>query len=349
MTNRMTIATANDRQTRIRASIVAQAMGDAMGYAVEFNRSVTPRNVRVRSPFDALEGDIVARFSDDTQMAYAVADALTRDDVRTSEEAAVSVALRIAEWYDSPLGGTHRAPGNACSMGARALIRMRDAGTIEEQWHLAGKPDGKGCGIVMRSAPFGWLDCAPRFAAELSAQTHRSPCARAQGAAMTAAVARAIECPEDPFEVAQSALYAAVEEDEYTARLIQEAMYAAQQRRVIAIHNVEHALDIDCDVLGKWEGWRGDEAIAAALYCFLVHPQDIRSCLVLAANTIGDSDSLAAVAGAVAGAYLGEVPEEWLPAVECLDELLDVADACARRSAPEDVFGEEPETETETI
>lgn len=319
------IRTGDSFHDQIRAGLVAQAMGDAMGYAVEFNRGVSPTRVLIRSPFDAMRpGQSVARFSDDTQMAYAVALGLL--DADGPDDIPITIARRIVEWYDRPLGGSHRAPGGACSMGARRLKQMMATGQLEREWTRAGKPDAKGCGVVMRALPYAWFDLHPDLAADLSLQTHRSDCARAQGAGMLAAVNTALDQPEDPFDIAQVTLEVCVRYDEETASMVAEAMSMALRRRSLSARRAQEALALDVDLLGRFEGWRGDEALAAALYCFLVHPHDMKACLTLAANTIGDSDSIAAVAGALSGSYLADVPHDWTHTVECLDELLDVAD-----------------------
>ena len=52
-------------------------------------------------------------------------------------------------------------------------------------------------------------------------------------------------------------------------------------------------------------GWSADEAIAAAVYIFVRHPDDINAALTEAVNTPGDSDSIATLVGALVGARLG--------------------------------------------
>lgn len=52
-------------------------------------------------------------------------------------------------------------------------------------------------------------------------------------------------------------------------------------------------------------GWAADEALAAAFYIFVRNPKDIKAALAQAVNTPGDSDSIAALVGALVGAYNG--------------------------------------------
>src|SRR5690606_22183692 len=57
--------------------------------------------------------------------------------------------------------------------------------------------------------------------------------------------------------------------------------------------------------LARLEGWAAHEAIAAAVYLFVRHPDDPRAAILEGANTPGDSDSLATLAGALCGARAG--------------------------------------------
>jgi ADP-ribosylglycohydrolase len=71
-------------------------------------------------------------------------------------------------------------------------------------------------------------------------------------------------------------------------------------------------------------GWIAEEAFAAGLYCFLLLPGDAQAVVRRAACSSGDSDSIAALAGAFAGAYhgAGAWPEEWVRDTEYRDRLL---------------------------
>jgi ADP-ribosylglycohydrolase len=89
-------------------------------------------------------------------------------------------------------------------------------------------------------------------------------------------------------------------------------------------------------VLG--EAWTGDEAVASAPYCFCRSPEDYRATVLTGANTVGDSDSIACIAGAISGAYNGvdAIPQKWRLQVENASYLLQIAaellDASCRSS-----------------
>jgi hypothetical protein len=71
------------------------------------------------------------------------------------------------------------------------------------------------------------------------------------------------------------------------------------------------------------EGWVAEEALATGLLCFLLFPDEPVAALRRAALTGGDSDSVACLAGAFAGACHGldAWPEEWLGRIEYRDRL----------------------------
>ena len=81
------------------------------------------------------------------------------------------------------------------------------------------------------------------------------------------------------------------------------------------------------ETLERLEGWAAHEAIAAAVYIFTRHPDDPAAAILEGANTPGDSDSLATLAGAAdrkGSAFCGidALPADWVGDVERSEELL---------------------------
>jgi hypothetical protein len=71
-----------------------------------------------------------------------------------------------------------------------------------------------------------------------------------------------------------------------------------------------------CHLLGG--GWIGEEAVACALWCVLKTGGDFRASVLRGANSSGDSDSIACIAGSIAGALGGHecLPANWVREVE---------------------------------
>jgi hypothetical protein len=71
-------------------------------------------------------------------------------------------------------------------------------------------------------------------------------------------------------------------------------------------------------------GWIAEEALSAAVLCFLLYPEDPVKVIQRGACTSGDSDSIACIAGALAGAYKGLQgwPPDWVDRIEYHDDLM---------------------------
>jgi ADP-ribosylglycohydrolase len=81
------------------------------------------------------------------------------------------------------------------------------------------------------------------------------------------------------------------------------------------------------------EGWVGEEAVALALYSFLRNTDSYKKVIIRGANTNGDSDSIACIAGSISGAYLGidAIPSEWVKRIEKSSYLEDLAQRLAAK------------------
>ena len=81
------------------------------------------------------------------------------------------------------------------------------------------------------------------------------------------------------------------------------------------------------------EGWVAEEAVALALYCVLRYPDDYVAIVRRGANSSGDSDSIACIAGGISGALLGldAIQTDWRQLCENHDYLIDVADRLAAK------------------
>jgi len=76
-----------------------------------------------------------------------------------------------------------------------------------------------------------------------------------------------------------------------------------------------------CTLTGA--GWVAEEAFATALFCFLLYPDDPVKTIQRAAYSSGDSDSIACIAGAFAGAKHGKQAWslEWIQGIEYYNQL----------------------------
>ncbi len=283
---------------RFRGCIIGLAVGDALGHPTEFVPSV--RAIRARwgdrgvTTFEATEDHPPGTFTDDTQMSIAAARALIRAGHAGTDRLMTTLADEFVAWSKSPQND--RAPGGACMSGCFALA----AGT---NWRRAGVARSKGCGAAMRAAPFGLYfdddaDALVRAAASQSALTHRHPTGIASSVAAAAAVASAlqtdslaglVESVRAHVERVDEQLLIDVGCEPTLARSIGAREMLASLDRVEQTIGVE--TDDVCSLLG-------------GLWCVLRAQGDFRAAVLLGANTSGDSDSIACIAGAEESADL---------------------------------------------
>ncbi|MFO7761888.1 MAG: ADP-ribosylglycohydrolase family protein [Thermodesulfobacteriota bacterium] len=288
--------------------IFGLAIGDAIGAPVEF---IGLDEIQQRYGSEGItKPPVPALYTDDTQMTIAITEALIRQgecDVETIMEA---VREEFVDWRHSP--DNNRAPGNACLIGVSQMERGI-------HWSESGIPDSKGCGSAMRVATIGYLyqdnpSKLKEVAAITSMSTHGHPTATASavGAAYLVKLALENHAPENIIPSLLSFTQGiSTEFDQHISRI----------ESCLSWQDEEEALEY----LGR--GWIGEEAVALALYCFLRYPDDYRSAVIRAANTNGDSDSIACIAGSISGAYLGaeRIPPEWKSRIEKADYLKDLA------------------------
>ncbi|MGW7429294.1 ADP-ribosylglycohydrolase family protein [Streptomyces sp. NPDC054861] len=319
--------------------LLGLALGDAMGYPTEF--LTMERITATFGPWHTMEmplsaGDVV-RVTDDTQMTLAVAEALADVTVsprvaggawgaaQTFTPAQVEEALRrhFVTWLRSP--DNDRAPGQTCLDACAGLergVRWQDATVI----------NSKGCGANMRVAPVALV---PGLTAEQrsgiaqlqAAMTHGHPTALAASDLTAHAVwLLAHGCALDEL-IPQLRLHATQSRRKYHEAWLGDLAHKAGapdpetyiafgwDECLRALDTVADALrdpDVDrdpCEAVGA--GWIAEEALATALYCFLVVDGYARRAIQRGTHSSGDSDSIAALAGAFAGAKHG--PAYWLP------------------------------------
>jgi ADP-ribosylglycohydrolase len=305
---------------RYEGAVLGAAIGDAMGHPTEFVGSFG--EIRRRWPRNGVtgfelwwerDGRRFAPYTDDTQMAEVVLRTLLdgRDEGLGLEATMERMAAGFVAWMDAPQGG-HRAPGNACMRGSRALA----AGV---HWREAGGPADGGCGSVMRAYPFGLVFAhdraeAEHWAVEHSYLTHGDPIALAACAGMAMGVAGAL-AGDEPETIAAAVVEAAGRHSSPTGRMIEQAASEA-------LGGVEPEVTLE-----RLQGWAAHEAIAAGVYVFLRHPDGPRAGILEAANSPGDSDSIATLAGALTGARcgVGALPADWVRDVERSAELRALA------------------------
>ncbi|MER8434213.1 ADP-ribosylglycohydrolase family protein [Mesorhizobium caraganae] len=316
---------------RIYGCLLGGACGDALGAPVEFLKleEITSRyGPEGITGFDAAYGTLGA-ITDDTQMTLFTVEGLIRAAVRFAERGICHppgvVHHAYRRWLmtqDQPfeylkshgdLDGwlihekrlwARRAPGNTC------LSALRAGGPFRE----TAANNSKGCGTVMRDAPFGFVDLHNPWrvftlAAETARTTHGHPSASLSSGALATIIA---------FLAQGRALLEAVEQ---TLSLLKTSPGA---------HEVENALRLALRLseAADWRerlhdlggGWVAEEALAISVLCALA-TDNSREAIISAVNHSGDSDSTGSITGNLVGAWYGPaaLPNEWVDQVELRD------------------------------
>jgi ADP-ribosylglycohydrolase len=329
-----------------RGSLLAGAVGDALGAPIEFLSTAAilerygPNGVTDYVNHSAGAGSI----TDDTQMTLFTAEALIRAHAqrRRNGQADVRHALQLAYqrwlhtqnvpwerargprattqepdgWLITNRGLFHRrAPGSTCFASLENYGRTGDIGSFTHQLN-----DSKGCGGVMRAAPAALWSDDPGEVFELGAVS----------AALT---------HSHPSGYLSAGTLAVIVQQLLTGAALDAAIAAARAQLVRWPGHEEQATVLDAAValaaqgnptaakvesLGS--GFVGESALAIAVYAALI-TQDPNTALLVAVNHSGDSDSTGAVCGNIVGAHYGEraINPGWLARLELREVIEQVA------------------------
>lgn len=327
---------------KIRGCLFGAAFGDALGARTEFVR--TAQAIREMFPPDGPRSPAQNNWliTDDTQMMLAVGDALLSAGTQDARAVARALSEEFVRWYHDP--ENNRAPGNTC-------LRACDELNAGAPWQQATVMGSKGCGANMRVQPIGLLDPERVSLKQLgglsqlqAAITHGHPTGLAS-AELTALAIRLLATGTPPAALLpELKRWAKAQRLSYHSEHLESFWERAQDPSpadfmargwdecIAILDRVALAMSQppeDDPCLATGEGWIAEEALATGLLCFLLSPDQPQEAIRRGAVTCGDSDSIACLAGAFAGAYHGARawPLEWYAQIEHHERLERMATA----------------------
>ena len=330
------------RKSRYRGCLLGGAVGDALGYPVEFMkedgifRKYGEKGIQTLS-----QAGNPAVISDDTQMTLFAANALIRSEVihcdwkenllrayqewlgTQGDECCIRDDPRPRMWlYEVEGLHARRAPGNTCLASIRRTAGKREA--------IFADNNSKGCGTVMRAAPYGLsvgydplsggeeANAVNKMAHVDADFTHGHPAAREASASLAALIWEIVQYSPQRCNSLEEAVYHCFG----GSGLLKKAVELALDGSVPDLEGIHR--------LG--EGWVADEALAIAVFCAVRHQNDFAAGIRAAVNHKGDSDSTGAICGNILGAWLGE------EAVEKAFDLKQLELADVTRTIADDLF-----------
>ena len=349
----------------IRGCIFGGAVGDALGYPVEFMQESTIFGQFGPAGITSYEKDPVsgkALISDDTQMTLFTANGLLVGDTREAMrgirgEPRVYVLRAYLDWLrtqwstmeevnshprytdeggyswllDVPELYARRAPGNTCLSALRE--EEADPGSGGRDFVAEKRNHSKGCGGIMRVAPlaadysFVKAEILDKEAAQLAAITHGHSLGYMPAAVLVHVLNRLIFPPKVG---AMSLREIILEARDTVAKIFAGDEHLAELTEIIdrAVALSDNGRPDLENIHALGEGWVAEETLGIALYCALRHQDDFSAGVIAAVNHRGDSDSTGAVTGNILGALLGyeAIDERWKQDLELSDVILEIAD-----------------------
>jgi ADP-ribosylglycohydrolase len=296
--------------SRFTGSLLAAACGDCLGAAYEGYSGTDLAEAYYDGRFQA--GSLtMSEWTDDTSMLVATAKSIAECGEIDGED----LARRYLAWYEAGGRGIGRATYHA--------MKRLQSGT---RWEEAGEKGeyAAGNGVAMRIAPVGLLH-ARRMEGlredvhDCGVITHRHDEAIDGAYAVAWAVAKAAAGKLDPDTILLE-IIDQLEPSRLTDGLSEcGRMLEAEEPPLTALPELSL-------------GGAAFETVPTSFYCFLRTPDDLQETLVSSIVAGGDTDTRAAIAGAITGAYNGRgaIPNRWLQELPLRGGIEGVAETLCR-------------------
>ena len=297
-----------------RGVVLGLACGDALGRPVEFRSpsSIEAAHGRVTEMLgNGTHGQPAGTVTDDTEMALCIARSLSERGGFDPGD----IADRFVAWYES-------GPFDIGSMTRRSLRRLQDGASWTDAgqsvWESSPEGANAGNGSLMRCAPHALAfdhdrDLLQEISRDSSRTTHADPRCQHGCAALNLVLSGLLADQQNPVELALDSL------DDDAPEAVVGALERVAGGGEVNLSNSGYVI----------------HTLAAGLHHGLT-VDTAETAVVDAVMMGGDTDTIAAVAGAVAGARFGAqaLPDRWVDALDMAAELRGLADTLASMVTP---------------
>ena len=306
---------------RFKGCMLGLAVGDALGMPVEglTRDEIGGRLGEVREMVAPASdhfhcGLSPGQYTDDTEQTLLLAETIIEAGFFDVERFTSKLTDWGRAWTLDP--SLNRGVGWTSMTAIQDLLRDRP-------WQEAGLPTPT-CGSAMRTAPIGLvyhcnLDLVARYADQQSLPTHSSKAARAGSIAVAVGVALSLLGFSSTKVLEMTAAFVERIDRDFARRLsiVKELLDLDQEEALAEIGTSPMVV----------------ETVPAAFYFYLKF--DLEEALIAAASSGGDTDSIASISGALAGASRGSdwIPDRWLSCLEDRGRIEQVASDLATVAA----------------
>lgn len=309
---------------KFQASMLGYAIGDALAAPLEdtlrsFASGEELVNHYVKAPTShPLSHLRPGQYSEETQTMLIIARSLSECGCFSIKD----IESKFIDWYHSQKKRLEwRFPGNTLSMACRKLA-------IGGTWETSGKMSA-GVTAVYRTLPYALAFYKTPVMLKTSIEkscrlSHTDP--RCVGISLAFASVIGMGLSGEDFNV-----------DLICSRIIEKSqMYVPEIVKKLSV--VKNSLKVDSEHAIGNIGNTGYcvDSFASALYWFLRSGKSFDAMVIGAANSGGDSDAIASMAGAMFGAWFGlsEIPEKWFENLEGYEEIKQLASNVYRIAVP---------------
>lgn len=308
-----------DHKQKIIGGLLGVCVGDALGVPVEFSS----RQERIDNPVTTMQeygthNQPAGTWSDDGSLTLCLAEAITKVGFQP-QELMQETAKNFCQWYDEDYW---TARGNLFDIGGTTADAIANLKAGISPTLAGGKEDySNGNGSLMRIFPLATginriaNDDLINLSEQISCLTHAHP--RSQIACgIYMMVLMGLFAGKDAIAAYQAAIdqaEARYSERPYVLELLHYRRLFERQIHLLPIDEIRST------------GYVID-SLEAAIWC-LVNSSSYAETVLKAVNLGGDTDTIAAIAGGLAGVYFGydSIPSDWLDVLARKDDILALA------------------------